>query len=359
MSGASGPATTRSTAFSRAKAHQPGDILGGDRHALGEVGDAGIARRRPELPQQRRLGEGPGEGVLAPAAADQQDLHALLRRCSGARARRNRSPPAAPYHMVSRMDMPSVPRRPGADNLPDYAVSEIAGAIKRTLKDAFGRVRVRGEITELKRYPSGHVYLSLKDEGAKLEAVVWKTNVRAPRHPAGERAGGARHRAHRHLRRPFQVPARHRPAGLRRRGRAARPDRAAAAAPARGGALRRRAQAADPAAAARHRRGHQRARRGHPGHPHHRRPALPAAHPPLARRRAGPRRGGADRGRHRGLRRPAAGRAGAAPGRADRGARRRQPRRPDGLQRGGGGARRRHVARSRSSARSGTRRTPR
>jgi exodeoxyribonuclease VII large subunit len=77
------------------------------------------------------------------------------------------------------MDMPSLREAPAmaADNVPDYAVSEIAGAIKRTLKDAFGRVRVRGEITELKRYPSGHVYLSLKDEGAKLEAVVWKTNV--------------------------------------------------------------------------------------------------------------------------------------------------------------------------------------
>lgn len=78
------------------------------------------------------------------------------------------------------MDMPpprEFPAAPAADNVPDYAVSEIAGAIKRTLKDAFGRVRVRGEITELKRYPSGHVYLSLKDENAKLEAVVWKTSV--------------------------------------------------------------------------------------------------------------------------------------------------------------------------------------
>ena len=89
----------------------------------------------------------------------------------------NRSPPAAPYHMVPAWTCPLLRDAAGADNVPDYAVSEIAGAIKRTLKDAFGRVRVRGEITELKRYPSGHVYLSLKDEGAKLEAVVWKTNV--------------------------------------------------------------------------------------------------------------------------------------------------------------------------------------
>ena len=44
-------------------------------------------------------------------------------------------------------------------NVPQYSVSEISGAIKRTLESGFGRVRVRGEITELKRYPSGHIYL--------------------------------------------------------------------------------------------------------------------------------------------------------------------------------------------------------
>ena len=62
-------------------------------------------------------------------------------------------------------------------NVPEYSVSEISGAVKRTLEASFGRVRVRGEITELKRYPSGHVYLSLKDEGAKIAAVVWRGSV--------------------------------------------------------------------------------------------------------------------------------------------------------------------------------------
>lgn len=62
-------------------------------------------------------------------------------------------------------------------NVPEYTVSEISGAVKRTLEGAFGRIRVRGEITELKRYPSGHIYLCLKDEGAKLSAVVWKSAV--------------------------------------------------------------------------------------------------------------------------------------------------------------------------------------
>uniref|UniRef100_UPI0018DFB44F exodeoxyribonuclease VII large subunit n=1 Tax=Roseomonas rosulenta TaxID=2748667 RepID=UPI0018DFB44F len=65
-----------------------------------------------------------------------------------------------------------------ATNIPDYSVSDLAGAIRRTLEGAFGRVRVRGEITEMKRYPSGHVYLSLKDQDAKIEAVIWKTALR-------------------------------------------------------------------------------------------------------------------------------------------------------------------------------------
>ncbi len=59
-------------------------------------------------------------------------------------------------------------------NVPEYSVSEISGAVKRTLEGAFGRVRVRGEITEFKRYPSGHMYFSLKDEGGKISGVVWK-----------------------------------------------------------------------------------------------------------------------------------------------------------------------------------------
>ena len=62
-------------------------------------------------------------------------------------------------------------------NIPEYTVSEISGAVKRTLEGAFGRVRVRGEITELKRYPSGHYYFSLKDEGGKISGVVWKSAV--------------------------------------------------------------------------------------------------------------------------------------------------------------------------------------
>ncbi|MFT9215588.1 MAG: exodeoxyribonuclease VII large subunit, partial [Acetobacter malorum] len=66
---------------------------------------------------------------------------------------------------------------PPGGNVPEYSVSEISGAIRRTLEGTFGRVRVRGEITEFKRYPSGHLYFSLKDERGKISGVVWRGSV--------------------------------------------------------------------------------------------------------------------------------------------------------------------------------------
>jgi len=59
-------------------------------------------------------------------------------------------------------------------NTPEFTVSDLAGAVKKTLEGAFGRVRVRGEITEFKAYGSGHQYFALKDEGAKIRAIIWK-----------------------------------------------------------------------------------------------------------------------------------------------------------------------------------------
>ncbi|MFH5923460.1 exodeoxyribonuclease VII large subunit [Roseomonas xinghualingensis] len=59
-------------------------------------------------------------------------------------------------------------------NIPEYSVSEISGAVKRTLESAFGRIRVRGEICEFKTYPSGHSYLSMKDESGTIRAIIWR-----------------------------------------------------------------------------------------------------------------------------------------------------------------------------------------
>ena len=62
----------------------------------------------------------------------------------------------------------------GGDNSPALSVSELSGALKRTVETAFGHVRVRGEISGWKRHASGHCYFTLKDESACIDAVIWK-----------------------------------------------------------------------------------------------------------------------------------------------------------------------------------------
>ena len=63
------------------------------------------------------------------------------------------------------------------DNSPPLSVSELSGALKRTVESAFGHVRVRGEISGFKRHSSGHCYFSLKDENACMDAVIWRTSA--------------------------------------------------------------------------------------------------------------------------------------------------------------------------------------
>ena len=64
---------------------------------------------------------------------------------------------------------------PSATNLVEYTVSELAFALRRTVEEAYGLVRLRGEISDFKgRHGSGHCYFKLKDEGATIEAVIWK-----------------------------------------------------------------------------------------------------------------------------------------------------------------------------------------
>jgi exodeoxyribonuclease VII large subunit len=65
------------------------------------------------------------------------------------------------------------------DNSPALSVSELSGALKRTVESAFGHVRVRGEISGFKRHSSGHCYFSLKDENACIDAVIWRTSAGA------------------------------------------------------------------------------------------------------------------------------------------------------------------------------------
>ncbi|WP_404366408.1 exodeoxyribonuclease VII large subunit [Sphingomonas sp. MMS24-J45] len=74
-----------------------------------------------------------------------------------------------------------------ADSAPDdnagapvnsvMGVGELANKLKRVVENEFGHVRLRGEISGYKRVASGHAYLSLKDENAVIDGVIWKGNV--------------------------------------------------------------------------------------------------------------------------------------------------------------------------------------
>ena len=57
------------------------------------------------------------------------------------------------------------------------SVSELNNSIKKILERSISRVRVLGEISQLKTHSSGHVYLTLKDQFETISVVCWKTKV--------------------------------------------------------------------------------------------------------------------------------------------------------------------------------------
>jgi len=59
--------------------------------------------------------------------------------------------------------------------LPVLSVSQLTAMIKDVLEGVFPRVAVVGEITDLSVAKSGHCYLTLKDEGAQLPCVIWRS----------------------------------------------------------------------------------------------------------------------------------------------------------------------------------------
>lgn len=62
-------------------------------------------------------------------------------------------------------------------NLPEFSVSEISGAVKRALEDEFGRIRVRGEVGRIFKARSGHLYFDVKDDRSVLACTTWKGQI--------------------------------------------------------------------------------------------------------------------------------------------------------------------------------------
>lgn len=78
--------------------------------------------------------------------------------------------------------MTDLPAHDSPSNAAEFTVSEISNALKRTVEDAFGNVRVRGEISGYRGpHSSGHAYFALKDDRSRIEAVIWKGTFRGLR----------------------------------------------------------------------------------------------------------------------------------------------------------------------------------
>ncbi|MFC6620612.1 exodeoxyribonuclease VII large subunit [Novosphingobium panipatense] len=67
-----------------------------------------------------------------------------------------------------------VAKETAGDNAAPLSISEISNLLKRTVEDRFGFVRLRGELSGVKRAASGHLYCALKDDKAVIDGVMWK-----------------------------------------------------------------------------------------------------------------------------------------------------------------------------------------
>ena len=188
-------------------------------------------------------------------------------------------------------------------NLPELTVSELSAALKRTIEDAYGYVRVRGELGKVSYHANGHVYFDLKDERACIAGVIWRTTARPHQAQARSRPRSGDHRAADHLSRPLAIPDRGRDAGAGRPRCADGAARRAQAPAGRRGPVRRSAQAAPAVPACGDRRDHVADRRRHSRHSAPACRPLPAPRAGLAGKGAGRRLGRRSRRRHRRLQR--------------------------------------------------------
>lgn len=70
-----------------------------------------------------------------------------------------------------------VARTSPGDNAAPLSITEISARLKRTVEDQFGFVRLRGELSGVKRAASGHLYCALKDDKAVMDGVMWRGNA--------------------------------------------------------------------------------------------------------------------------------------------------------------------------------------
>jgi exodeoxyribonuclease VII large subunit len=89
-------------------------------------------------------------------------------------------PPFSPMCVPATLPAMSLfedPPGPSPGNAPEYTVSELSGAVKKTIEGAYGRVRVRGEVGRVSRPAAGHIYFDLKDDRSVIAAVAFRLDA--------------------------------------------------------------------------------------------------------------------------------------------------------------------------------------
>ena len=62
-------------------------------------------------------------------------------------------------------------------NISEYTVSQLNKSIKNIIENTFYVVKVVGEISQVKKHSSGHIYFTLKDSEGTISAVCWRSNT--------------------------------------------------------------------------------------------------------------------------------------------------------------------------------------
>ncbi len=55
-----------------------------------------------------------------------------------------------------------------------FSVSDASALLKNVVETAFPRIKIRGELSQITRATSGHMYMTIKDAGAAISVIIWR-----------------------------------------------------------------------------------------------------------------------------------------------------------------------------------------
>ena len=55
-----------------------------------------------------------------------------------------------------------------------FSVSDASALLKGVVETAFPRIKIRGELSQITRATSGHIYMTIKDSGAAISVIIWR-----------------------------------------------------------------------------------------------------------------------------------------------------------------------------------------